>query len=179
MHLDESWCPYRPTRKGGKALRILDVQANYRTKAFEVSTVEGEYSYPFAKLPLRPDTEDRVREVYADAEAGYEAFTYRLASGMEDTVHMDAVLEYNQDPGILNELLLYRLTVQATDAVRESGLSKREMIRRLGTSPSQFYRLLDPTYYGKSVGQLIALFSILGMEVDVVVSPPKAQTLPS
>ncbi len=57
-----------------------------------------------------------------------------------------------------------------------SGLSKREIIRRLGTSPSQFYRLLDPTYYGKSVGQLIALFSILGMKVDVVVSPVEAQT---
>ena len=69
-----------------------------------------------------------------------------------------------QNPGLLNELLLYRPTVQARDAVEESGLSKREMIRRLGTSPSQFYRLLDPTYYGKSVGQLIGLFSILGIK---------------
>ncbi len=156
-------------------MKILDVKANYRTKAFEVSTGEGEFSYPFAKLAVRPTTQDRAREVFADADAGYEAFTYRLASGHEDTVHLDAVLEYNQDPSLLNELLLYRLTVQARDAVEESGISKREMIRRLGTSPSQFYRLLDPTYYGKSVSQLIALFNILGMKVDVVVSPPSPQ----
>ena len=49
--------------------------------------------------------------------------------------------------------LLHRLTVEARKAVAESGLSKRELIRALGTSPSQFYRLLDPAYYGKSVGQ--------------------------
>ena len=98
----------------------------------------------------------------------------RPAATSGDTVHLDAVLEYNQDPGLLNELLLYRLTLEAREAVEESDLSKREMIRRLETSPSQFYRLLDPTYYGKSVGQLLALFRILGMKVDVVVSPVKA-----
>jgi hypothetical protein len=43
------------------------------------------------------------------------------------------------------------------------------MIRRLGTSASQFYRLLDPTYYGKSVGQMLALLHILGKEVDFVI----------
>jgi len=50
-----------------------------------------------------------------------------------------------------------------------SGLSKREVIRRLGTSASQFYRLLNPTYYGKSVGQMLALLRVLGKEVDLVV----------
>ena len=113
-------------------------------------------------------------EVFPDADAGSEAFTYRLESGAEDTVHLDAVLEYNQDPGLLNEPLLYRLTVQAREAVEKTSLSKREMIRRLGTSPSQFYRLLDPTYYGKSVGQMLALFRLLGLEVEVVVTPAGA-----
>jgi hypothetical protein len=86
-------------------------------------------------------------------------------------VHLDVVLEYNQDPALLNDLLLYRLTAQAREAVEGSGLSKREMIRRLGTSASQFYRLLDPTYYGKSMGQMLALLRILGKEVDLVVRP--------
>jgi hypothetical protein len=160
-------------------VKIIDVKVNYRQRVFEVLTAKGEYAFPFAKLLAQPTKTDRVREVYPEPEAGGEAFTYRLESGVEDTVHLDAVLEYNQDPSLLNELLLHRLTVQLRDAVQESGLSRREMIRRLGTSPSQFYRLLDPTYYGKSVGQLIALFSILGMKVDVVVSPAKASTLPS
>ena len=79
------------------------------------------------------------------------------------------MLEYNRDSGYLSELLLHELTVEALKALEESGLSKRELIRRLGTSPSQFYRLLDPTYYGKSVGQMLALLHLLGKEVDLVV----------
>ncbi len=152
-------------------MKIVDVKANYRKKVFEVLTAKGEYTFPFAKLSAQPTRTDRVREVGPEPEAGDEAFTYKLESGIEDTVHLDAVLEYNQDPDLLNELLLYRLTSEARDAVEASGLSKREMIRRLKTSPSQFYRLLDPTYYGKSVGQLAALFSLLDMKVDVVVTP--------
>jgi hypothetical protein len=81
------------------------------------------------------------------------------------------VLEYNRDPSYLNDLLLHRLTVEAMTAIRESGLSKRELIRRLNTSPSQFYRLLDPTNYRKSVGQMVALLRLLGRKVDLVVRP--------
>jgi hypothetical protein len=53
--------------------------------------------------------------------------------------------------------------------VEESGLSKRALARALGTSPSQFYRLIDPAYYGKSLGQLVALLELCGKEVDFVV----------
>jgi hypothetical protein len=117
----------------------------------------------------QPTRTDRVKEAYPDQEAGDEAFTYRLESGLEDTVHLDVVLEYNQDPALLNDLLLYRLTVEARDALEESGISKREVIRRLNTSASQFYRLLEPNYYGKSVGQMLSLLRVLGKEVDLVV----------
>ena len=150
-------------------MRILGVEANNRKKAFEVRTRRATYSFPFAKLEVRPGGHDRVQDAYADEELGMEGFTYRLESGAEDTVHLDAVLEYNRDPGYLNELLLHGLTVETLKALEESGLSKRELIRRLGTSPSQFYRLLDPTYYGKSVGQMLALLHLLGKEVDLVV----------
>jgi len=150
-------------------VKIVEVKANNRKRVFEVLTAKGEYSLPFAKLLDRPTRTDRVREVYPDPEAGCEAFTYRLESGVEDTVHIDVVLEYNQDPALLNELLLYRLTLEAREAMEGSGLSKREVIRRLGTSASQFYRLLNPTYYGKSVGQMLALLRVLGKEVDLVV----------
>jgi hypothetical protein len=152
-------------------VKIHDVRVNYRTKAFEVLAGTEEFSFPFAKLLVKPTSRDRVREAYPDADAGCEAFSFTLESGAGDTVHLDAVREYNQDPELMNDLLLYRLTIQAREAVEESGLSKREMIRRLGTSPSQFYRLLDPAYYGKSIGQILALFRILGLKVDVMVSP--------
>ena len=58
--------------------------------------------------------------------------------------------------------------------MKNSDLSKREVIRRLGTSASQFYRLLDQTYYEKSVGQMLALLRVLGKDVDLVVRPKTA-----
>jgi len=78
-----------------------------------------------------------------DDEVGGEGFTYRLASGLEGSVHIEQVLEYNEDPSYMRDLLVYRLTLEAQRRVSESSLSKREIIRRLGTSPAQFYRLLD------------------------------------
>jgi hypothetical protein len=58
---------------------------------------------------------------------------------------------------------------EAGGSVKSSRLSKRELIRRLGTSPAQFYRLLVQTNHAKSLDQLMALLSILDCEVDLVV----------
>jgi hypothetical protein len=151
-------------------VKILSVKPNNRRKSFEVCTERGIFPFPYAKLALRPGPgPDRITDAYPDPETGNEAFTYRLASGAEDTIHLDAVLEYNQDPEVLGELILHRLTLECRRALEETDLSKRALIRALGTSPSQFYRLLDPTYYGKSVGQMAALLRLLGKRVEVVV----------
>ena len=69
----------------------------------------------------------------------------------------------------MRDLLLYKLTLIAQQQVDGSPLSKRELIRRLGTSPAPFYRLLDQTNYKKSLDQLMALLHILDCEVDLVV----------
>jgi hypothetical protein len=84
------------------------------------------------------------------------------------------VLEYNKDPGYLRDLLLYRLTIEAQKRVAESSLSKREIIRRLGTSAAQFYRLLDQTNYRKSVDLVLNLLHVLDCDVDVVVKSKSA-----
>jgi hypothetical protein len=112
---------------------------------------------------------DPLAELYVDAEIGNEGFTFVLQSGYEDTVHIDHVLDYNRDPGYLKDLALYELTVEAQERLRESALSKREIIRRLGTSATQFYRLLDQTNYRKSIGQLLELLYILDCDVEFVV----------
>lgn len=156
-------------------MKIQHVRANNRKKVFEIRTSEVEYTFPFALLRLRPDSDNPISEVFPDEDLGMEGFTYRLADGGEDTIHIDAVLEYNQDPDYLNGLLLHRLTLEAQKAVEASDLSKRELIRRLGTSASQFYRLLDSTNSTKSVGQMLALLHLLGQDVDVVISPRKKQ----
>jgi len=59
--------------------------------------------------------------------------------------------------------------MEAPKRVARSPLSKREMIRRLGTSATQLYRLLDQTNYRKSVDQLLLLLRVLDCEVDLVV----------
>ena len=151
-------------------MKIRAVQANNRKRAFELHTTRGTFTYPYAKLDLQPDASNRVREVYPEPETGGEAFTYRLESGDEDSIHLDAVLEYNQDPSYLNEVLIHQLTLEALRAVEESGVSKRELTRRLATSASQLYRLLDPGNPRKSVGQILALLHLLGHNVSLVVS---------
>jgi len=48
-------------------------------------------------------------------------------------------------------------------------LARREIIRRLGTSPSQLYRLLDPTNDRKSLDQMLRLLTVLSRDVELVV----------
>ena len=155
-------------------MKIRSVKANNRRKAFEVKMPSRTLSFPFIKAEPRPTSSDPVDDVKVDKELGREAFVYVLKSGAEGTIHIDQVLEYNQDPAYLRDLLLYRLTLEAQKRVDESDLSKREIIRRLGTSAAQFYRLLDQTNYRKSVDQVLNLLHVLDCEVDLVVKPKSA-----
>lgn len=152
-------------------MKIRSVAANNRKKVLEIEAGRSSYVFPYALLRVRPTPDNRVARAYPDPELGHEGFTYELEDGSQDTIHADAILEYNQDPEYLKNLLLHRLTLEANTAVAASDLSKRELIRQLGTSASQFYRLLDPTNSTKSVGQMLALLHLLGRDVDVVVSP--------
>ena len=156
-------------------MKIKRVTPNNRKKTFEIATYNNEYSFPYAEAEVRPTRENPVKNIYVDKELGNEAFTYELESGDEGTVHIDHVLEYNRDPRYMRDLLLYKLTLEARKRVESSAISKRELIRRLGTSPAQFYRLLDPTNYQKSIDQLTELLGILNCEVDFVVKPKPAR----
>jgi hypothetical protein len=155
-----------PVRRGG-AVKIRKVVANNRKRVFVVHTARRTYEFPFAIAEPPPSADDRLVSLYVDEELGREGFTYMLESGREGSHLMDHVLYYNDDPTYLANLALYELTVRVLDIVEESPLGRREIIRRLGTSASQFYRLLDPTNYRKSMKQLVALLAILGYEVDV------------
>lgn len=57
--------------------------------------------------------------------------------------------------------------MDALKLVAESGLSKHELIRRLKTSPSQLYRLLDPANYRKSIDEMLRLLAVLGYRVNM------------
>lgn len=155
-------------------MRIRSVTHNNRRKAFEVETSRKTCHLPYAKVDPEPSVRNAIVRVYVDKELAEEGFTYVLESGQEGTVHIEQVLEYNQDPSLLKDALLYKLTLEAQKLVETSPLSKREIIRRLGTSASQFYRLLDQTNYRKSVGQLLSLLQVLDCHVDVTVRPKSA-----
>ncbi len=150
-------------------MKIRSVRHNNRKRAFEVRTSTKKLVFPFSKSDPTPTMEDPITELFVDPEAGREAFTYVLHSGRTGTVHVEQVLEYNQDPAHLRNLLLYRLTLEAQKRIAASPLSKREIVRRLGTSAAQLYRLLDQTNYRKSVDQVLALLQVLNCEVDLVV----------
>ena len=151
-------------------MKILGVEANNRRRRFEIRTRGKALVLPYAKTEPAPSADDRITEVFVDPEFGDEAFTYRLASGAEGSVHVDSVLEYNEDPSYMADLTLYRLTQEARARFEASGLSAREIARALGTSPAQLYRLLEPTNYTKSVRQLLSLLYVLGCDVEVEVT---------
>jgi len=155
-------------------MKIRTVKANNRRKVFELTTPKAEFLYPYAKLDPKPSAADPIARVWTDKELGSEAVSYVLASGREGAVHIEQVLEYNKDPDYLRDRLLYRLTLEAQKRIAASSLPRREVIRRLGTSATQFYRLLDQTNYSKSVDQLVSLLQILDCEVDLVVRAKSA-----
>ena len=149
-------------------MRIRNITANNKKKSFEIKTSKGQFEFPFSRLRLLPSKHNKIRSVYADPELDKKAFTYVLENGAEDSVLLDAVLAYNKDPDFLKQMLLYRLSIKAKELLKTKKVSKREVMRRLNTSPTQFYRLIDQTFYGKTIDQMIRLLAALDCPVDLV-----------
>ena len=151
-------------------MKIRKVSASNRKNEFAVVTRSGsEFPFPYSKAVPKPGVKDPIAELYVDKELGNEAFTYVLKSGKEGSVHIEQVLEYNEDPKYLAELLTYKLSLEAQKRLETSGLSRRQLARRLKTSVPQLYRLLDPANTRKSMNQLVALLHVLDCDVDLVV----------
>lgn len=156
-------------------MKIRSVTVNNRKRQIELTVQSGKIlPVPFARLDPQPTPEDRLVQAYVDKELANEAATYVLESGAEGSVHVDHALECNRDPGYLAEILIHKLTVEALRHVDQSGLSRRELARRLGTSVPQLYRLLDPANTRKSLGQLVGLLHLLGCDVELVIHPRHA-----
>ena len=156
-------------------MKIRGVDGTIRKKGFAVTTSTRTLVFPYAKSDPQPTVQDPLERVFVDQELNREGFTYILTSRLEGTVHIEQVLEYNQDPGYLRDALLYKLTIEAQQRVQASPLSKREIIRRLGTSATQLYRLLDQTNYRKAIDRLLSLLHVLDCDVDLVVRATRAR----
>jgi len=156
-------------------MKIRSVTANNRSKEFSVTVWSGAtFSFPYGEADPQPDAANLIEEVFVDKELAKEAFSYTLKSGEEGSVHIEQILEYNEDPKYLSDLLTYKLTLEAKHQIEISGLSRRQVARRLKTSVPQLYRLLDPSNTRKSMNQLVALLHILNCDIDLVVTKKDA-----
>lgn len=157
-----------------KRIPIDRVTVNNHRRSFVVSAAGETWEFPFARLDVAITAADPIKRIYIDPELALEGFTIELESGLEDAVLLDQVLDYNEDPGYMRDLLLYNLTIAAQDALAESRLSKRAIARRLKTSPAQVHRLLDQTNYTKSIDSMLDILHALGREIDVNVRQRRA-----
>ena len=154
---------------------IEDIKYNNRRKVFEIKFDNKTYFSPYTKAEIIPQKEDPIEQIYIDEELGKEAFTYKLKSGLEGTIHIEQVLEFNKNPDHLKNIFLYRLTIEAQKRIEDCNLSKREISRILKTSTTQLYRLLNQTIYDKPIGQMLALLEILNCDVDIVIRDKKSK----
>ncbi len=151
-------------------MKIRKITLNNRKKEFTVENRAGKvFAFPFSKADPTLDPTNKVTSVEVDSELGNEAFTYVLSSGDEGSVHIDSVLEYNEDPGYMADLLIYKLSLEAQRCIDQSKLSRRQVAHRLNTSVPQLYRLMDTGNSKKSINQLVSLLHVLNCDVDLVV----------
>jgi len=156
-------------------MKIRTVTASNRKREFSIVTWGGtEYMYPYSRADDALSTMDPIDQLFVDKELGNEAFSYVLASGKEGSIHIEQVLEYNEDPTYLADLLTYKLSIEAMKGLESSSLSRRQIAKRLNTSVPQLYRLLDPANTSKSMKQLVALLHILDREVELVIKKKAA-----
>src|SRR5882724_9698823 len=134
-------------------MKIRSVKHNNRKKAFEIKTSSRALQFPYSKLDLQPSSTDPIDRVYVDKELASEGFTYVLKSGKSGTVHIEQVLEYNQDPAYLRDAILYKLTLEAQKRLEKSALSKREIIsqaRNIGNAVLSTVRSEELSDIGRS-----------------------------
>ncbi len=152
-------------------MKVQKVSINNRRKEFSVATRAGTvFTFPYAEADPGPSSKNRIEKVFVDRELGNEAITYVLNSGDEGSLHIEQILEYNEDPNYMADLLTYKLTLEALNGIENSDLSRRQIAKRLKTSVPQLYRLLDPANTSKSINQLVALLHVLNRKVDLVVN---------
>ena len=148
-------------------MKIKRIFANNRKRCFILETSKQIYEYPYSELGFKSALKIQISSVYVDSELGKIGFSYTTSSGKQGSVLLDRVLSYNKDTDYILELLLHRLTAKSLEVLKNKSISKRELARKLKTSPKQLYRLLDPVYYGKTVDQMIKLLHALGVSVEL------------
>jgi transcriptional regulator with XRE-family HTH domain len=65
------------------------------------------------------------------------------------------------------------VALQLADLRKKSGLSQKELARRVGTSQQQISRLESPSYEGHSLSMIRRVTEVLGAAIRVTIEPLK------
>ena len=142
---------------------------DYRKKAFVVHLGQRKLLYPFALLTPRPSISDRMVRSFGDEKLGQEAIWYVLQSGKQGLLSAEQVLTFYREPSDVKAMVLWQLTLAAMEHIQHTGLSRRQILRRMRTSSAQLDRILDASNMRKTVDGVLALLEVLGYEVEVTV----------
>lgn len=144
-----------------KHKKFKTVEFNNKKRVFHLQYTSGlQLECPFSAIGLN----QKVVEAGPDLEAGGHSFFYVLEDGSKDYVPYDQPLHITQHPEYVKEQALYEMTKLINQFIRKEKISKRELARRLHTSPSQLERLLDPTNHKKELSRLIEIAALLNYE---------------
>jgi len=151
---------------------------DYRARVFVVHLGQRKLRYPFALLDPRPSPKDRFIRSYGDEKLGQQAIWYVLQSGRQGFLSAEQVLTFYREPSDVKGNLLWTLTTAAIEHMKHTGLSRRQILKRLHTSSAQLDRILDASNVRKSVDGVLALLEVLGYEVEVTVRRKSPETSP-
>lgn len=68
------------------------------------------------------------------------------------------------------------VAIQLASLRKKSGLSQKELARRVGTSQQQISRLESPSYEGHSLSMLRRVAEVLGATLHVEIQPKRTQS---
>ncbi len=152
-------------------MKVRSVKANNRARRLELTTARGTRHFPYAQLRPAPTAGNRLKTVFVDRELAREGVTYCLEDGTEQSVLLDEVLFFNQEPEFMRELLVRRASAIAAKLLEETPLSIRGVARLLGTNSAQIKRLADPNTTANHLENVLALLHVLDAEIEVRVTP--------
>ena len=102
---------------------------------------------------------------------------------MKPTINIDLYLKEQSKEGGLAERFrkageAWDVAIQLASLRRVSGLSQKELAKRVGTSQQQISRLESPSYKGHSLSMLRRVADVLGANVYVRIQSKKQRTPP-
>ena len=100
---------------------------------------------------------------------------------MKRKTNFDLYLEEQlKDPGFAEKFRkageAWDVAIQLVSLRKASGLSQKELAKRVGTSQQQISRLESPSYEGHSLSMLRRVAEVLGAKVRVEIRHKKGQT---